>query len=92
MLRWGGEIAVIHTINDYGDMWQIGLDKDGRIDLSRNTAGEYVAMNPTLWENRGTYVRNIDQPAVEQAYRFGINMVMHLLTRWESRVGGPATL
>lgn len=92
VLRWGGEIAVIHTTNDYGDMWQVGLDKEGQIDLSRDAGGQYVAMNPTLWENRGTYVRNIDQPAVEQAYRFGINMVVHLLTRWENKVGGAATL
>lgn len=83
VLRWNGEIAVIQTRNDYGDMWQIGLDKDGKIDLSRNARGEYVAMNPTLWNNRDVYIRNIDQPAVENAYKFGINMVMHLLTRWD---------
>lgn len=83
VLRWGGEIAVIQTRNDYGDMWQIGLDKDGKLDTSRNARGEYVAMNSTLWNQRGIYVRNIDQPAVEEAYQFGINMVMHLLTRWD---------
>jgi hypothetical protein len=92
VLRWHGEIAVIHTTNDYGDMWQIGLDKDGRIDLSRNKEGQYVAMNDNLWTNRGVYVRNIDQPAVEQAYKFGINMIVHLLTRWESRTANSAPL
>ncbi len=85
VLRWGGEIAVIQTRNDYGDMWQIGLTKDGKFDLSRNIHGQYVAMNSTLWANRGVYVRNIDQPAVEQAYRFGINVIFHLITRWEAR-------
>lgn len=83
VLRWNGEIAVIQTRNDYGDMWQVGLDKNGRIDLSRNARGEYVAMDQNLWAHRDVYVRNIDQPAVEEAYKFGINMVMHLLTRWD---------
>lgn len=83
VLRWNGEIAIIQTRNDYGDMWQIGLDKEGKLDTSRNARGEYVAMNTTLWNQRGIYVRNIDQPAVEEAYQFGINMVMHLLTRWD---------
>ncbi len=92
VLRKHGEIAVIYTSNDYGDMWQIGLDKDAKIDLSRNEGGQYVAMNPTLWENRGIYVRNIEQPAIEQAYKFGINMIVHLLTRWDSHVRNSAPL
>ncbi len=92
VLRWGGEIAVILTTNDYGDMWQIGLDQNGQIDTSRNARGEYVAMNPTLWNHRDIYVRNIDQPAVEQAYKFGINMVVHLLTRWDKVTANSAPL
>jgi len=90
VMRWSGEIAIIHTVNDYGDMWQVGLDKDGQIDTSRNEHGEYVALNPALWNYRGTYVRNVEQPAVEQSYRFGINMVLHLLTRWEDRLASSA--
>lgn len=92
VLRYGGEVAVIHTLNDYGDMWQIGLDKNGRIDLSKNAQGEYVAMNPVLWSEREIYLRNIDQASVEQAYQFGINMIMHLLTRWENRTASVGSL
>lgn len=92
VLRWNGEIAILHTRNDYGDMWQIGLDAKGQIDLSRNERGEYIAMDPVLWAHRGVYVRNIEQPAVEEAYRFGINVVIHLVTRWESKVSSAPTL
>lgn len=92
VMRWGGEIAIIHTRNDYGDMWQIGLDKDGKIDLSRNVNGQYVAMSDNLWSNRGTYIRNVEQPTVEQAYKFGINMIFHLITRWEARTTNSAAL
>jgi hypothetical protein len=70
----------------------VGLDREGRIDTSRNERGEYVAMNANLWEARGSYVRNLEQPAVEQAYQFGINMVLHLLTRWEDRLASPRPL
>lgn len=92
VMRWKGEIAILHTRNDYGDMWQIGLDAKGQIDLSRNERGEYIAMDPVLWAHRGVYVRNIEQPAVEEAYRFGINVVIHLVTRWESKVSSAPTL
>ncbi|MFM8364269.1 MAG: DUF4159 domain-containing protein, partial [Verrucomicrobiota bacterium] len=82
-----GKIAIIYTSNDYGDMWQIGI-KDGKImsDLStdRNDRGDWVAMNPALWHNREVYVKNISFPALDKTYRFGTNMVLHLLTRWDN--------
>jgi len=85
VLRWSGEIAVIHTRNDYGDMWRVGLDEKGEVDLSKNERGEFVATDPALWSHRGVYVRNLEPPAVKQSFEFGINVVVHLLTRWESR-------
>ena len=90
-----GKIAVIYTSNDYGDMWQIGI-KDGKImsDLAtdRNDRGDWVAMNPSLWHNREVYVKNISFPALDRSYRFGTNMVLHLLTRWDSlrKSAGPS--
>lgn len=82
-----GQVAIIYTANDYGDMWQIGI-KDGRImsDMAtdRNDRGSWVAMNPALWHNRDVYVKNISYPALEKTYQFGTNIVIHLLTRWES--------
>lgn len=82
-----GQVAIIYTANDYGDMWQIGI-KDGRImsDMAndRNDRGSWVAMNPSLWHNRDVYVKNISYPALEQTYQFGTNIVIHLLTRWDT--------
>jgi hypothetical protein len=85
VMRWNDEIAVVYTSNDYGDMWRIGLDDKGQIDLSRNAKGQFVATDPKLYDHRGVYVRNIDAPAVRESFEFGINMVVHLLTRWESK-------
>jgi len=91
-LKIYGEIAVIYTANDYGDMWQIGLLPDGKVDLRRNAQNQYVAIDQGLWENRGDYIRNLEEPALDLAYKFGTNVVLHLLTRWESKVRSAPTL
>lgn len=86
VLRIYGEIGIIYTSNDYGDMWQIGLDEKGQIDLRRDKNGQYVAVNQILYNNRGVYVRNITVEALTASFKFGTNMVVHLLTRWEDKV------
>lgn len=91
-LKMYGEVAVIYTANDYGDMWQIGLNAAGEIDLRRNASGQYVAINDTLYTQRDVYIRNISPESLEASFKFGANVVMHLLTRWQSRLGTSAPL
>lgn len=91
-LRIYGEIAIIYTANDYGDMWQIGLLPDGNIDLRRNERNSYVAINDNIWKNRDTYLRNISKESLDLTYKFGTNVVLHLLTRWESKTKSAASL
>ena len=33
LMGYGGEIAVLYTANDYGDMWQFGIDEKGAIGI-----------------------------------------------------------
>lgn len=87
-----GEIAILYTANDYGDMWQVGLTQQGQIDTRRNRAGQYVAINQTIYDNRAVYLRNISAESLVTSYRFGINVVIHLLTRWESKTRTAPTL
>jgi len=88
-----GEVAVIYTSNDYGDMFSIGLTKDGKIDRGKDEKNRYVAIsNPELVSNRFVYIRNITEKSLAQAYRFGTNMVVFLLTRWENRLQGTPGL
>ncbi len=92
-LKIYGEVAILYTANDYGDMWQVGINQDGQIDLRRNQRGEYVAINPTIYSNRDIYLRNITPEALSTTFKFGTNVVIHLLTRWESKVRtAPSTL
>jgi Domain of unknown function (DUF4159) len=81
-----GEIAILYTANDYGDMWQIGLTQDGQIDLRKSADGKYVAINSDLYDRRDVYLRNIEPVALSTCFKFGTNVVIHLLTRWESKV------
>jgi hypothetical protein len=90
-MKMYGEVAILYTANDYGDMWQVGLDHDGKIDLGRNADGQYTATNPAIYDQREVYIRNIDRDSLEASYRFGANVVMHLLTRWQSKVGEAAS-
>jgi len=80
------EVAIIYTANDYGDMMQIGLTPDNQIDLGRNASGDYVATNMTIWQNRDIYMNNLTEESVQRSYEFGINLVVHLLTRWDDKV------
>lgn len=90
-LKFAGEVAILYTANDYGDMWQIGLNQKGEVDLSRDEFMNYVATNMGFWLRRGTYFRNLDQDSLQQSYKFGTNVVIHLLTRWEDRLKNVPT-
>lgn len=81
-----GEIAVIYTANDYGDMWQFGIDEKGQIDFSRDDKRRMVAVNEEMWHRRNLYFRNIEPKTLLESYKFGTNIIVHLLTRWESKV------
>jgi hypothetical protein len=87
-----GEIAILYTANDYGDMWQIGLNQQGAIDLRKNAEDRYIAINADLYDRRDVYLRNIDPAALSTCFKFGTNVVIHLLTRWESKVRTAPTL
>jgi len=86
LIGYGGSIAIIYTANDYGDMWQFGLDDEMKFDLTRDEKRRMVATNEDMWHRRGLYFRNIDPKTVLDTYKFGTNIVVHLLTRWEDKV------
>ena len=61
-------------------------------DLGRGRSGNWVATNPVIWENRAAYLNNVTEDSVRQSYEFGINVVVHLLTRWEKKLKSPTML
>jgi hypothetical protein len=86
LMGYGGEIAVLYTANDYGDMWQFGIDEKGEVDLTRDEKKRMVAVNEEMWYRRNLYFRNIEPKALFDTYKFGTNIIIHLLTRWEEKL------
>ena len=94
-LKIYGEVAILYTANDYGDMWQVGLLPDGNIDNRRNELNQYVALNQNIWNPgsaTGLYIRNINKESLDVTYKFGTNLVLHLLTRWDAKVKSAPSL
>jgi len=94
VMRYFGEISIIYTANDYGDMWEFGIEQKGPRDWvlnnGRNERGERVALNWDLFINSGLYIHNTNpNPPINSlldTYKFGTNMIVHLLTRWEDKL------
>jgi hypothetical protein len=94
VMRYFGEISIIYTANDYGDMWEFGIEQKGPrdwvINNGLNERGERVALNWDLFINSGLYIHNTNpNPPINSlldTYKFGTNMIVHLLTRWEDKL------
>jgi hypothetical protein len=91
IINVGEELAVLYTLNGYGHFWETRLNRDGKIEWSRvnlaNQGGRphwAWVYGPHLWgaENKIIY-RNINDITVRDNYKFGINVVVHLLTRYQ---------
>jgi hypothetical protein len=91
-LKIYGEVAIIYSPNDYGDMWQIGLNEQGQIDTRRNEKEQFVAINDVIWNRREVYLRNLTPSSLDVTYKFGTNVVIHLLTRWENKTRSASSL
>jgi hypothetical protein len=84
------EIAVVYTLNAYGDLWECALDENDKIDrqLYRTSArGGYHKWGPHFGSYyTGTHYRNVNDDSVLNSYKLGINIVIHLLTRYDERL------
>lgn len=94
VMRYFGEIAILYTANDYGDMWEFGIKQKGprewEVNVDSDEEGDKVALNWDLYINGGIYVHNTNPTppitSILDTYKFGTNMVIHLLTRWEDKL------
>ena len=95
VMRYFDQISIIYTANDYADMWEFGikLEPDAKswvMNTDRNTKGGYVAQNERLLPVAGIYLHNVNMTppmaSIIDCYKFGTNMIIHLLTRWEDKL------
>ncbi|MES2309023.1 MAG: DUF4159 domain-containing protein [Verrucomicrobiota bacterium] len=95
VIRIDGEIAVIYTPNNYTDMmrmvFQTPLKLKGNQTLvfdRKKEGSEKITSTPlSLWKERETFFRNFQPESSEQVFRLGTNLIFHLITRWQDRLG-----
>ncbi len=92
LINIGPEMAVLYTLNGYGNLWESRLNSQNKIDWGLVNTGTMEAprwqhvYGPHLSsprEETGIIYRNIDDETVNNSFRFGINVVVHLLTRYQ---------
>ncbi|PTY04154.1 hypothetical protein DB346_05015 [Verrucomicrobia bacterium LW23] len=83
VLEINGLTAVIYTSNDYSDMMRIPLLPGTEKPDTRRGADRIALMPFGMWHNRGTLYRNFEAPTAVKAYQLGINITVHLLTRFD---------
>ncbi len=95
VMRYFDQISIIYTANDYGDMWEFGIkfSEDGKgwlMNVDRDSRNDYVAQNSRLLSVAGLYLHNVNPTpplaSILECYKFGTNMIIHLLTRWEDKL------
>lgn len=91
-LRFGGEVAIIYTANDYGDMWRLALNDKLEIDRTLiDLTTDFKYTDAGIFWRIDKYYRGMELPRLINSYKFGTNVVIHLLTRWEDRLKAVPT-
>jgi hypothetical protein len=87
-LKFGEEVAIIYTANDYGDMWRMAIDEKWQIDKTPGGpgSGDLLYTDLAMFQRLDIYYRGLELPHIINSYKFGTNAVIHLLTRWEDRL------
>lgn len=92
MINIGDKLAVLYTLNGYGHFWESRLNREGKIEYGRVNLGSpgkprwMHVYGPHLASPRqetATIYRNVTDATVRENYKFGINVVVHLLTRYQ---------
>ena len=92
-IRIDGEVAVLYTLNDYTDMMCMGFE-DPILQAKNKPERAHgpkifwftVRMEQILWPNRNNYFRNFQPESCEDVFKLGINIVVHLLTRFQEKL------
>lgn len=91
-IKIDGEIAVIYTLNNYTDIMRVAFKdpvkfNNNEVELAstnQSTEGFYTPLKYHL--ERETYFRNFSPEGAEESFQLAINIIVHLLTRFQERV------
>ncbi len=96
MINIGDLLAVLYTLNGYGHFWETRLNAQNKIEWKMIKVGVNPKTKRPIWAHvygphlgrhamLGYLYRNINDTTVEANYKFGINVVVHLLTRYQEK-------
>jgi len=78
-----GKLAVLYTPNDYADMMRM-VYKQGVTPLTmQRPNGKVPRATPNQLTHHPRFFRNFDEESSEACYKLGINITVHLLTRFD---------
>jgi hypothetical protein len=84
-----GKLAILYTPNDYSDLFYLrilpGDSKIGPTANDRNWTSPLLTSG-TFLGNSATFFRNFSLPSAIAVHRLGMNIVVHLLTRFNDEV------
>lgn len=89
VVKIGGEVAVFYTLNAYSDLWETSLNPKDQVDLGTDWSKSrraYIGRTSPHWGGgHYRFYRNVNRDSVVASYQFGINIVIHLLTRFQDK-------
>ena len=84
-----GELAILYTPNDYGDMFFMhilpGDTQDGGFFANPKTK-DPLFTDRTLSTNRSLFFRNFELPSCLAAQQFGMNIIGYMLVRFDKKL------
>lgn len=89
-MKIGDELAVVYTLNDYSDLWQTALNEENKIDPDLYLDEDSGAYYYKWGDHYGNYLtgflyRNVNDESIVEANQLAINIVVHLLTRYQDK-------
>ncbi|MEM1059540.1 MAG: DUF4159 domain-containing protein [Verrucomicrobiota bacterium] len=86
VIKMDNQIAVIYTPNDYADMFRMVYTKERPYKVQRNSRKVTRFTPDQLWQNKNSFFRNFEIESTEKTYQLGINVIVHLLLRFDRQL------
>ena len=95
VVKIDGEIGIIYTPNNYTDMMRMVFQSPLKFKENQPFFLDFLSatlpLKPRtphrLWNQREVYFRNFEPESCEQVFRLAVNLIFHLLSRWQDRYG-----
>lgn len=79
-------LSIVYTLNDYSDMYRMAF-KPNTTEPDLQDAPEKMRItNWDMYKYRTVYYRNFTPEACKASYELGMNIIVHLLTRWDEKL------